>query len=159
MSKVITRWLSVNPGDIVSFKYKNKKSGRDLTHSVLILSKNAEIKTKEGKKRYLIGLKIEESNRPLIPADTVEKFLLEIGEIELVDAKNKIYGLKLETGKKSGDVQLKRLWRDLKPLNKSNNLYRTYDWLEAKKSIVYKEPIKLSSTLREALESKFEYES
>ena len=64
---------------------------------------------KSGAKRFLIGLKIEESNRPLVPRGVVEKFLMEIGEIELVDAKNKIYGLKLETKGKMGKAQLRRL--------------------------------------------------
>jgi hypothetical protein len=58
-----------------------------------------------------------------------------------------------------GPGQLRRLWRDIKPFNKTNKLYRTYDWIEARKSPVYKEPIILSNTLKEALESKFEYEN
>ena len=84
---------------------------------------------------------------------------MEIGEIELVDARNKIYGLKLETIGNVGEVQIKRFYRDLKPLNRTNNLYRTYDYVKARKSPVYKEPIKLSNTLKEALETRFEYEN
>ena len=84
---------------------------------------------------------------------------MEIGEIELVDAKNEIYGLKLETKGDMGKAQLRKLWRDLKPLNRANNLYRTYDYLKAIKSPVYKEPVKLSNTLKEALKARFEYEN
>ena len=159
MAKVITQWPRVKPGDIVSFKYKSKRSGKTLTHSILVLAKDIDMITKSGKKRYLVGLKIEQSNRPMVPRDVIERFLFEIGEVELVDPKNKIYGLKLETKGTVGEVKLSRLWRDIKPFNKSNKLYRTYDWLEAKKSPVYKEPIKLSNTLKEALELKFEYEN
>ncbi|SVC91460.1 uncharacterized protein METZ01_LOCUS344314 [marine metagenome] len=130
-----------------------------MTHSILTLARDIKVPTKSGAKRFLIGLKIEESNRPLVPRDVIEKFLMEIGEIELVDAKNKIYGLKLETKGDMGEVQLRRLYRDLKPLNRSNNLYRTYDYLKARKSPVYKEPIKLSNSLKEALETRFEYEN
>ena len=158
MAKVITQWPRVKPGDIVSFKYKSKRSGKTLTHTILVLAKNIDMVTKSGKKKYLAGLKIEQSNRPMVPRDVIERFLFEIGEVELVDPKNMIYGLKLETiGSSEG--QLRRLWKDIKPFNHSNKLYRTYDWLEAKKSSVFKEPIKLSNTLREALESKFEYEN
>ena len=129
--KVITQWPKIKAGDIISFKYKNEKTGKNLTHSVLVLAKDQKVPTKTGDKRFLIGLKIEESNRPLVPRDVVEKFLMEIGEIELVDAKNNIYGLRLETKGKMGDIQLKRLYRDLKPLNRNNNLYRTYDYIKA----------------------------
>jgi len=156
--KVITQWPKIKAGDIISFKYKNEKTGKNLTHSVLVLAKDQKVPTKTGDKRFLIGLKIEESNRPLVPRDVVEKFLMEIGEIELVDAKNNIYGLRLETKGKMGDIQLKRLYRDLKPLNRNNNLYRTYDYIKARKSPVYKEPIKISNTLKEALEARFKYE-
>ena len=95
----------------------------------------------------------------MVPRDVIERFLFEIGEVELVDPENSIYGLKLETRGQMGEAQLRRLWRDIRPLNKSNKLYRTYDWLEAKKSSVYKEPITLSTTLKEALQSKFVYEN
>ena len=159
MAKVITQWPRVKPGDIVSFKYKSKRSGKTLTHSILVLAKDIDMITKSGKKRYLVGLKIEQSNRPMVPRDVIERFLFEIGEVELVDPKNKIYGLKLETKGTVGEVKLRRLWRDIKPFNKTNKLYRTYDWIEARKSPVYKEPIILSNTLKEALESKFEYEN
>ena len=124
-----------------------------------MLARDQKVPTKTGDKRFLIGLKIEESNRPLVPRDVVEKFLMEIGEIELVDAKNNIYGLRLETKGVMGDVQLKRLYRDLKPLNRNNNLYRTYDYMKARKSPVYREPIKISNTLKEALEARFKYEN
>ena len=157
--KVITQWRKVKPGDIISFKYKNERMKTNLTHSILVLSRDHKIPFKSGTKRYLIGLKIEESNRPLVPRGVVEKFLREIGEIELVDAKNEIYGLKLETKGNMGKAQLRKLWRDLKPLNRANNLYRTYDYLKAIKSPVYLEPIKLSNTVKEALEARFEYEN
>ena len=157
--KVITQWPKVKAGDIISFRYKNERSGRALTHSILTLARDIKVPTKSGDKRFLIGLKIEESNRPVVPKDTIEKFLFEVGEIKLVDPINKIYGLDMETKGSVGEVQLKRLWRDLKPLNRSNNLYRTYDYLKARKAAVYKEPIKLSNTVKEALEEKFKYES
>ncbi len=160
--KVITQWLKVKPGDIISFKYKNERMKTNLTHSILVLSRDHKIPFKSGTKRYLIGLKIEESNRPLVPRAVVEKFLMEIGEIELVDAKNMIYGLRLETVITTGRMQraqLKRIYKNLKPLNRKNNLYRTYDYLKVRKSPVYLEPIKLSNTVKEALEARFEYEN
>ena len=157
--KVITHWPKVKSGDIISFRYTSKRSGKTLTHSVLVLAKDLKVPIKSGAKRFLIGLKIEESNRPLVPRGVIEKFLMEIGEIELVDAKNKIYGLKLETKGNMGKAQLRKLWRDLKPLNRANNLYRTYDYLKAIKSPVYLEPIKLSNTVKEALKARFEYEN
>ena len=97
MAKVITQWPRVKPGDIVSFKYKSKRSGKTLTHSILVLAKDISMVTKSGKSRFLVGLKIEQSNRPMVPPSVIEKFLFEIGEVELIDPKNRIYGLKLET--------------------------------------------------------------
>ena len=111
--KVVTQWPRVKSGDIISFKYTSKRSGRTLTHSILVLGKDIQVPTNSGNKRFLIGLKIEESNRPLVPKDTIEKFLLEVGDIKLVDPINKIYGLDMETKGTMGEVQLRRLWRDL----------------------------------------------
>jgi|LWDU01.1.fsa_nt_gi hypothetical protein len=159
--KVITQWPKVKPGDIISFKYKNERTGKNLTHSILVLSRDHKIPLKSGTKRYLIGLKIEESNRVLVPRIVVEKFLMKIGQIELVDAKNMIYGLKVEslTKGRMQRAQLTKIYKDLKPLNRTHNLYRTYDYMKARKSPVYLEPIRLSNTVKEALESQFEYEN
>ena len=78
MAKVITQWPRVKPGDIVSFKYKSKRSGKTLTHSILVLGKDIDMVTKSGKRRFLVGLKIEQSNRPMVNRDVIEKFYLKL---------------------------------------------------------------------------------
>ena len=60
--KVIRQWPKVKSGDIISFKYKNERTRKNLTHSVLVLARDQKFPTKSGDKRFLIGLKIEESN-------------------------------------------------------------------------------------------------
>ena len=84
MSKVITSWRRVRPGDIISFRYKGGKSTAKL---VTILVLNPKIRLHQNKQFYLVGLKLEEQG--VIPhirnKSEVVELLERIGVIEVVD--------------------------------------------------------------------------
>ena len=55
-------WNEVKPGDIISFRYKSKSTGRTLMQSVLVLNPRIPVTLKDGTKtKHLIGIKLEES--------------------------------------------------------------------------------------------------
>ena len=48
MPKKIIKWAQVQPGDIVSFRYRSEKSKRTLMQSVLVLNPKINVKLKDG---------------------------------------------------------------------------------------------------------------
>ena len=63
-------WNRVKPGDIISFKYKSKSTGKNLVQSILVLNPQLNVSLKNGKKtKHLIGIKLEESNRMSLTLD------------------------------------------------------------------------------------------
>ena len=88
-------WNKVRPGDIISFRYKSKSTGKTLVQSILVLNPRLNVTLKNGTTtKHLIGIKQE-------AYDKISKSL------------------------------------DIK------GQYRTYNYMEAKKSSVYLEPIRV----------------
>ena len=57
-------WNKIRPGDIISFRYKTKSTGKVLVHSLLVLNPRLPVVLKDGTKtKHLIGIKLEESNK------------------------------------------------------------------------------------------------
>ena len=57
-------WGKVKPGDIISFRYKSKSTGKAHTNSILVLNPKLNVTLKDGKStKHLIGIKLEESNK------------------------------------------------------------------------------------------------
>ena len=57
-------WGRVTPGDVISFKYKSKSTGKNLVQSILVLNPKLNVTLKNGKTtKHLIGIKLEESNK------------------------------------------------------------------------------------------------
>ena len=61
--KLPYRWESVQPGDIISFKYKTKSTGKTRTHTLLVLNPMLLRYGKKTTTTQLIGIKLEESNK------------------------------------------------------------------------------------------------
>ena len=127
-------WGRVKPGDIISFRYKSKSTGRVILQSVLVLNPRFNATLKDGKKtKHLIGIKLEESNKIKLRLTSRQVTLLEkIGDFKKIDKKNNLYRLDIQEA------------YDL--ISKSLNIqgqYRTYDYMTAKKSAVHLEPIRI----------------
>ena len=140
-------WRRVKPGDIISFKYKSKSTGKNLFNSILVLNPKLNVTLKDGTStKHLIGIKLEESNIISLELNQKQVMLLEkIGDFKKIDDKNNLYKLEIKEMFILNDIKgIKQSAYD--KISKSLNIkgqYRTYDYKTAKKSAVYLEPIRV----------------
>ena len=140
-------WTRVKPGDIISFRYKSKSTGKTLMQSVLVLNPRLNVTLKGGKKtKHLIGIKLEESNKISLRLNARQVTVLEkIGDFKKIDNENNLYKLQIKEQFVLNDIKgIKKQAYD--KISQSFNIqgkYRTYDYLQAKKSAVYLEPIRV----------------
>jgi hypothetical protein len=140
-------WNRVKPGDIISFRYKSKSTGQIRIQSLLVLNPKLNVTLKGGEKtKHLIGIKLEESNKIKLRLTARQVTLLEkIGDFKKIDKKNNLYRLDIKESFIVNDIKcVKQRAYDL--ISKSFNIqgqYRTYDYMKAKKSAVYLEPIRI----------------
>ena len=140
-------WNQVRPGDIISFRYKSKSTGRTLMQSVLILNPRLNVTLKNGTKtKHLIGIKLEESNKISLRLTAKQVTLLEkIGDFKKIDDKNNLYKLEIDNRFVVNDTKgIKKSAYD--KISKGLNIqgqYRTYDYRRARASAVYLEPIRV----------------
>ena len=151
MSKLIYSWGRVTAGDIISFRYKGKDSA-SMLQTLLVFNPKIPNKKKDGTKSFhLIGLKLE--NRGVIPTIRSKPLMVQllerIGEIEVISGKDYIYRINIPN---VGVRGVKRnVYNKIKRYVNQHSVYRTYDYMKAKKSSVFLEPIILPRDVREAL--------
>ena len=140
-------WNRVRPGDIISFRYKTKSTGKVLTHSLLVLNPRIPVTLKDGTKtKHLIGIKLEESNRIELRFNQRQVNILNrTGDLISVNAKENIYRVKFKDRFIINEIKgVKPMVYDLiKRSDEIQGQYRTYDYLEARKSAVFLEPIRV----------------
>jgi len=140
-------WNKVRPGDIISFRYKSKSTGKTKIQSILVLNPKLNVSLKDGTStKHLIGIKLEESNKIQLRLTARQTTLLEkIGNFKKIDEKNNLYKLEIDGRFIINDIRgVKQHAYDL--ISKSLGIqgqYRTYDYMTAKKSAVYLEPIRV----------------
>jgi len=140
-------WGRVKPGDIISFRYKSKSTGKTFVQSVLVLNPRLNVTLKDGKQtKHLIGIKLEQSNKIKLRLTTRQVRILEkIGELKALDNENNLYRLNIDERFILNDIKgIKQNAYNL--ISKSLGIqgqYRTYDYMTAKKSAVYLEPIRV----------------
>ena len=140
-------WGRVKPGDIISFRYKSKSTGKTFVQSVLVLNPRLNVTLKDGKQtKHLIGIKLEQSNKIKLRLTTRQVRILEkIGELKALDNENNLYRLNIDGRFILNDIKgIKQNAYNL--ISKSLGIqgqYRTYDYMTAKKSAVYLEPIRV----------------
>ena len=136
MPKKVYTWGKVQAGDIISFRYKGKKPTGTLT-TLLVFNPKLPYVKKDGTKTFhLVGLKLEDRGTiPMIKSKPMLVQLLErVGDIEVVSGDDQIYRIEIK------NVGVGRY-----------SVYRTYDYIKARKSSVFLEPISLPKGLREVL--------
>tara|TARA_R100000030_G_scaffold7224_1_gene5049 strand:+ start:395 stop:859 length:465 start_codon:yes stop_codon:yes gene_type:complete len=151
MPKQIYNWGKVQAGDIISFRYKGKKTTGTLT-TLLVFNPKIPYIRKDGSKTFhLVGLKLEDRGTiPMIRNKPLLVQLLErIGEIEVVSGDDQIYRIVIENVGNRGVRQ--QTYNKLKKYIEKHSVYRTYNYNEAKRSQVFLEPIVLPKDFREAL--------
>ena len=151
MSKQIYTWGKVRAGDIISFRYKGKNTS-GLLQTLLVFNPKLPFIKKDGSKSFhLVGLKLESrGNIPTIRSKPMVVQLLErVGGIEVVSGDDEIYRVNIQNVGPRGVKQ--QVYNRLKKYFSQYSVYRTYDYMEAKKSQVFLEPIKLPKDIREVL--------
>ena len=150
MSKQVYSWGKVKAGDIISFRYKSK-SGNRLTTILVLNPKLPYSRVDETQTFHLVGLKLETQGiRPIVRDKQVLVRLLEkVGVIQVVDGENEIYRVLIKNVNTRGAKQ--DTYIKLKRQLEKYNLYRTYDYMKARKSQVFLEPIVLPKQIKEVL--------
>ena len=151
MPKQIYNWSKVSAGDIISFRYKGNKPTGTLT-TLLVFNPKLPFTRKDGSKTFhLVGLKLEERGTiPVIRNKPFHVQLLErVGDIQVVSGDDQIYRIVIENLGNRGVRQA--TYKKLKQSIERYSVYRTYDYMEAKRSQVFLEPIVLPKDFREAL--------
>ena len=115
-------WTRVHPsssGDIISFRYKSKKSISGVLQTVLVFNPRLPVTRKDGTKTFhLVGLKLE--SRGNIPTITNKPLLVElletVGDLSVIDEDSGIYRVLIrEIGSRGvRPTVYKRIQRDLK---------------------------------------------
>ena len=155
--KLPYNWEKVEAGDIISFKYKSKSTGKTRTHSILVLNPSLLIKGQKKVSTQLIGIKLEESNKIQLEITKKQIQIFElIGTFKVLDKENNLFKLDINRNMIQNDI------KGIKPrayqlLSKGLGVagqYRTYDYYKARKSAVYLEPIKLFTEIKEKEENK-----
>jgi hypothetical protein len=77
------------------------------------------------------------------------QLLERVGGIEVVSGEDEIYRVQIQNVSPRGVKQ--QVYNKLKTYINQYSVYRTYDYIEAKKSQVFLEPIKLPKDIREVL--------
>ena len=152
MPKQIYNWSKVSAGDIISFRYQGKKATRGELQTVLVFNPRLPVKRKdESQTFHLVGLKLEvQGTIPIVKNKPLLVQLFEkIGDLQVVSEDDNIFRLLIrEIGTKGVRPGVyKRIQRDLKKFA----IYRTYDYVQARKSQVFLEPIVLPKNVREGL--------
>ena len=149
-------WARVRSGDIISFKYKGK-DGKSFVQTILVLNPKLPVSLKDGRKtKHLIGIKLEESNKIKLRLTSRQVAILEkIGRFVRFDEENNLYKLEILDRFVINDI------KGVKPnayklISKSLGIqgkYRTYDYMKARKSAVYIEPIRVFTKVDDVIES------
>ena len=140
-------WNRVKPGDIISFRYKTKSTGKVLTHSLLVLNPRIPVTLKDGTKtKHLIGIKLEESNRIELRLNRRQVDIFnKTGDLESVNAEENIFRVKFKDRFVINEIKGVKptVYNLIKRSNEIQGQYRTYDYMTARKSAVYLEPIRV----------------
>ena len=148
--KLPYNWEKVSAGDIISFKYKTKSTGKTKVHSILVLNPSLIVKGQKKNTTQLIGIKLEESNKIQLEITKKQIQIFElIGNFITIDEKNNLYKLDIDRNMIQNDI------KGIKPrayelLSKGLGIsgqYRTYDYYQARRSSVFLEPIRILGSI------------
>ena len=145
-------WEKVSAGDIISFKYKTKSTGKTRVHSILVLNPSLLRKGQKKTTTQLIGIKLEESNKIQLEITKKQIQIFElIGKFITIDEKNNLFKLNIDRNMIQNDTKgiKPRAYDLLKKGLGVQGQYRTYDYYKARKSAVYLEPIRIFTKLNE----------
>lgn len=139
-----TTWTKVLPGQILSFVYKSQGTkSRGYKRTIILINPDWKYRKKStGRvKRYVVGIQINTSKSPALPATKLKKILENVsfrkgkGKLEVEDG---ALSAKLPDDKMTKQ-ETKRIYRNIKKLVKQLGNYRTFDRRECMKRRVFLE--------------------
>ena len=152
MPKKPYTWGKVKAGDIISFRYKSKKDNVATLDTLLVLNTNLPFKKKDGTTNFhLVGLKLESQGTiPLVKnKPALVRIIEKIGDVKIVEGTYDIFRVvPFNVGPRGVS---KKLYARIKEVIEKYSMYRTYDFIEAKKSAVFLEPVELPNNVMELL--------
>jgi hypothetical protein len=150
MARIGTSWNRIQSGDIITFNYKSKGTGKARLQTILVLNPKWYI-TVEGQRVFqLIGLKLAEQRVRTIKeaSKVVTDIFNKLGTLEAIDEKKDIYRVRMKKQDLFWGGAKDIVYRRIRYLLNKEPIYRTYDWTQARKNSVFYESLPLPPALK-----------
>ena len=150
MARIGTSWNRVDVGDIITFNYKSKSTGKTRLQTILVLNPKWYIVVEGQRVFQMIGLKLAEQRvRTIKEASKVVTQLFDrLGTLEVIDEKKDIYRVRIKKQDLFWGGSKRNVYRRIRYLLNKEPIYRTYDWEQARKSGVFYESLPLPPALK-----------
>ena len=150
MARLGTSWNRIQPGDIITFNYKSKSTGKTRLQTILVLNPKWYIVVDGQRVFQMIGLKLAEQRvRTIKEASKVVTQLFDkLGTLEVIDEKKDIYRVRIKKQDLFWGGSKRNVYRRIRYLLNKEPIYRTYDWEQARKSGVFYESLPLPPALK-----------
>ena len=150
MARIGTSWNRIQAGDIITFNYKSKSTGKTRLQTILVLNPKWYI-TVEGQRVFqMVGLKLAEQRVRTIKeaSKVVTDIFNKLGTLEVIDEKKDVYRVRMKTQDQFWAGAKKTVYKRIRYLLNKEPIYRTYDWEQARKSGVFYESLPLPPALK-----------
>ena len=150
MARIGTSWNKIQVGDIITFNYKSKSTGKTRLQTILVLNPKWYI-TVEGQRVFqMVGLKLAEQRVRTIKeaSKVVTDIFNKLGTLEAIDEKKDVYRVRMKKQDMFWAGAKDVVYRRIRYLLNKEPIYRTYDWEQARKSGVFYESLPLPPALK-----------
>ena len=135
MAKRNIAWQSVEPGQIVMFRYKGRNSNRRINRTVLCINPEVKYKKLNGRTtKFFVGLQLDTSDSPRMTPGDFTKVIGRLGGLMKKDG-TVIVGV----SDADGDIGKTETSQILKKVKQVYRYLRTYNLRECKRSRVFLE--------------------
>ena len=150
MARIGTSWNRIQAGDIITFNYKSKSTGKTRLQTILVLNPKWYI-TVEGQRVFqMVGLKLAEQRVRTIKeaSKVVSQIFNRLGTLEAIDEKKDIYRVVMKSQDLFWGGTKRNVYKRVRYLLGKEPIYRSYDWEIARKSAVFYESLPLPAGLK-----------
>ena len=150
MARIGTSWNKIQSGDIITFNYKGKTTGKQRLQTILVLNPKWYIVVDNERHFTLIGLKLAEQRVRTIKeaSKVVTDIFNKLGTLEVIDEKKDVYRVRMKKQDLFWAGAKDVVYRRIRYLLNKEPIYRTYDWEQARKSGVFYESLPLPAALK-----------
>ena len=150
MARLGTSWNKISVGDIITFNYKSKSTGKTRLNTILVLNPKWYIVVEGQRVFQMIGLKLAEQRVRTIKeaSKVVTDIFNKLGTLEAIDEKKDIYRVRMKKQDLFWAGAKDVVYRRIRYLLNKEPIYRTYDWEQARKSGVFYESLPLPPALK-----------